>query len=110
MSFWETYNEVAEFLDGVRMNYDATQRAIREWQLSRELLKLSAQFLASPFELSEGLVIYQKLWEISNVQHFKCSNLLMYETYTLRMLKTKNAYIIILSVEKLNITKGENAE
>ena len=42
MSFWETYNEVAEFLDGVRMNYDATQRAIREWQLSREMLKLSA--------------------------------------------------------------------
>ena len=34
----------------------------------------------------------------------------MYETYTLIMLKTKNAYIIILSVEKLNITKVEHYE
>ena len=42
MSFWETYDEVAEFLDGAQMSYEATQRAIREWQLSREKLKLSA--------------------------------------------------------------------
>ena len=39
---WETYDEVAEFLDGKQMSYKATQRAIREWQLSREKLKLSA--------------------------------------------------------------------
>ena len=42
MNFWETYDEVAEFLNGELMNYEATQRAIREWQLSREKLRLSA--------------------------------------------------------------------
>ena len=42
MSFWETYDEVAEFLNGELMSYEATQRAIREWLLSREKLKLSA--------------------------------------------------------------------
>ena len=42
MNFWETYDEVAEFLNGEQMNYEATQRAIREWELSREKLKLSA--------------------------------------------------------------------
>ena len=42
MNFWETYDEVAEFLDGEQMSYKATQRAIREWQFSREKLKLSA--------------------------------------------------------------------
>ena len=42
MNFWETYDEVAEFLDGEQMSYEATQRAIREWQFSREKLKLSA--------------------------------------------------------------------
>ena len=42
MNFWETYDEVAEFLNGEHMSYEATQRAIREWQLSREKLMLSA--------------------------------------------------------------------
>ena len=42
MNFWETYDEVAEFLTNEQMSYEATQRAIREWQLSREKLKLSA--------------------------------------------------------------------
>ena len=42
MNFWETYDEVAAFLDGEQINYEATQRAIREWQLSREKLNLSA--------------------------------------------------------------------
>ena len=42
MNFWETYDEVAEFLNSEQMSYEATQRAIREWQLSREKLMLSA--------------------------------------------------------------------
>ena len=42
MNFWETYDEVAEFLNGEQISYEATQRAIREWQLSREKLMLSA--------------------------------------------------------------------
>lgn len=42
MNWWETYDEIAALLNGELMNYDATQRAIREWQLSREKLKLSA--------------------------------------------------------------------
>ena len=41
-NFWETYDEVAEFLNGKQMSYEDTQKAIREWQLSREKLKLSA--------------------------------------------------------------------
>lgn len=36
MNFWETYDEVASFLTGEQMSYEATQRAIREWALSRE--------------------------------------------------------------------------
>ena len=39
---WETYDEIADFLNGEQMNYKATQKAIREWELSREKLKLSA--------------------------------------------------------------------
>ncbi len=42
MNFWETYDEIAEFLEDEQMSYEATQNAIREWQLSRENLKLSA--------------------------------------------------------------------
>ena len=42
MNFWETYDEIAEFLISEQMSYEATQRAIREWQLSREKLMLSA--------------------------------------------------------------------
>ena len=42
MNFWETYDEIAEFLISEQMSYEATQRAIREWQLSREKLRLSA--------------------------------------------------------------------
>ena len=42
MNFWETYDEVAAFLNGEQMSYEATQRAIREWHLSREKLMLSA--------------------------------------------------------------------
>ena len=42
MNFWETYDEVAAFLSSEQMNYEATQRAIREWELSREKLKMSA--------------------------------------------------------------------
>ena len=42
MNFWETYDEVAEFLNGEQISYETTQRAIREWQLSREKLKLCA--------------------------------------------------------------------
>ena len=41
-NFWETYDEIAEFLNGEQISYEATQRAIREWQLSREKLMLSA--------------------------------------------------------------------
>lgn len=41
-NWWETYDEVAKFLtDGV-ISYGATQKAIREWELFREKLKLSA--------------------------------------------------------------------
>ena len=42
MNFWETYDEVAEFLNGEQISYETTQRAIREWESSRERLKLSA--------------------------------------------------------------------
>lgn len=42
MNFWHTYDEIAEFLNGEQMGYEATQSAIREWQLSREKLKKSA--------------------------------------------------------------------
>lgn len=42
MNFWETYDEVAEFLNSEQMSYEATQRAIREWQFSREKIMLSA--------------------------------------------------------------------
>ena len=42
MNFWETYDEVAEFLNGEMMSYEDTQRAIHEWQLSREKMRLSA--------------------------------------------------------------------
>ena len=42
MNFWETYDEISTFLNDERMSYEATQRAIREWQLSREKLRLSA--------------------------------------------------------------------
>lgn len=39
---WGTYDEVAKFINCEQMGYEATQRAIREWQLSREKLMLSA--------------------------------------------------------------------
>ena len=42
MNFWETYDEIADFLNTEQMSYKATQRAIREWELSREKLMLSA--------------------------------------------------------------------
>ena len=42
MNFWETYDEIAEFLNIEQMSYEATQKAISKWQLSREKLKLSA--------------------------------------------------------------------
>ncbi len=42
MNFFETYDEVAEYLEDEHMSYEATQKAIREWELSRENLKLSA--------------------------------------------------------------------
>ena len=42
LNFWETYDEVAEFLNSEQTSYETTQRAIRDWQLSREKLKLSA--------------------------------------------------------------------
>ncbi len=42
MNWWDTYDEIAEFLDSEQMSYEDTQNAIREWQLSREKLKLSA--------------------------------------------------------------------
>ena len=42
MNFWETYDEIAEFLEDEQMSYEATQKAIRDWQLSREKLMLSA--------------------------------------------------------------------
>ena len=42
MNFWETYDEVAEFLTSEQISYEAAQRAISEWQLSLEKLKLSA--------------------------------------------------------------------
>lgn len=42
MNFWETHDEIAEFLNTEHMNYEATQIAILEWQLSREKLRLSA--------------------------------------------------------------------
>ena len=42
MNFWETYDEVAKFLDGEQMSYSDTKRAIEAWEISREKLKLSA--------------------------------------------------------------------
>lgn len=42
MNLWETYDEVATFLNGERMSYSATKNAIEAWELSREKLKLSA--------------------------------------------------------------------
>lgn len=42
MNWWETYDEVAEFLNSKQISYEATQSAIREWQFSREKLRLSA--------------------------------------------------------------------
>lgn len=42
MSFWQTYDEVAEFLNSKQISYEATQSAIREWHFSREKLSLSA--------------------------------------------------------------------
>ena len=42
MNWWETYDEVAEFLNDKQISYEATQSAIREWQFSREKLRLSA--------------------------------------------------------------------
>ncbi len=39
---WETYDEVAQFLDDKRLSYKGTLQAMREWRLSREKLKLSA--------------------------------------------------------------------
>ena len=42
MNWWETYDEVAKFLNGERMSYVATKRAIEAWELSREKLRLTA--------------------------------------------------------------------
>ena len=42
MNFWQTYDEVAEFLNDKQISYEATQKAISKWQLSREKMKLSA--------------------------------------------------------------------
>ncbi|MBR0168133.1 MAG: hypothetical protein IJQ08_05645 [Synergistaceae bacterium] len=40
--YWETYDEVAQFLADKRMSYAATKRAIEVWLLSHEKLKISA--------------------------------------------------------------------
>lgn len=42
MNWWETYDEVAKFLNGERMSYSATKKAIEAWELTRGKLKLSA--------------------------------------------------------------------
>lgn len=39
---WKTYDEIAENLTSKVIDYDITQKAINEWELSREKLKLSA--------------------------------------------------------------------
>lgn len=42
MNRWETYDEIAGFLNGEQISYSNTKRAIEAWKISRKSLKLSA--------------------------------------------------------------------
>ena len=41
-NFWETYDEIAQFLNAEQMSYSDTKIAIEAWEISREKIKLSA--------------------------------------------------------------------
>ena len=42
LNLWETYDEIAEFLNCEQISYSATKKAIETWETSHEKLKLTA--------------------------------------------------------------------